>query len=150
MWLGGSQGSYLGLIRSGSWLLVRHFSRQRAVNVRKINPKVPFPEAASISQSLYQIIKHHGPLTVPNTWLHAKEANISGLKSKTHMKIMLKWMRGRKMLKLFSNQVGSSTKFLHSTLPEEPRTDQAEVPADLHLKTEKPLLKRKMQENKRS
>lgn len=52
--------------------LIRHFSRERAENVKRVNPKVPFPEAISISQSLYQIIKQHGPLSVSNTWIHAK------------------------------------------------------------------------------
>ncbi|KDP25184.1 hypothetical protein JCGZ_20340 [Jatropha curcas] len=131
-WFGG--GGNVGTIRSS---LVRYFSRARAVNVRKINPKVPFPEAAYISQSLYSIIKQHGPLTVSNTWNHAKESNISGLNSKTHMKILLKWMRGRKMLKLFCSNVGSSKKFLHCTLPEEPQTDQMKELSELNLQTDK-------------
>ncbi|XP_050230566.1 uncharacterized protein LOC126679558 [Mercurialis annua] len=119
--------------------VVRYFSsrsRQRAVNVRKINPKVPFPEAALISQSLYTIIKQNGPLTIASTWNCAKEANIEGLNSKTHMKIMLKWMRGRKMLKLLCNQVGSSKKFFHTTLPEDPHADHSKLITHLH--TQKP------------
>lgn len=54
--------------------LVRYYSssRKAAVNVRKINPKVPTQQAYSIAQSLYGIIKQHGPLTVSNTWIHAK------------------------------------------------------------------------------
>lgn len=97
-------------------------SRKRAPNLRKINPKVPQQEAASIAEDLYNVIKQHGPLSVSNTWNHAKEANISGLNSKTHMKIMLKWMMGRHMLKLFCNHVGSNKRFLLSSLPEEPRS----------------------------
>ncbi|EEF43495.1 uncharacterized protein LOC8278490 [Ricinus communis] len=138
-WIGGGGGN-VGLIKNS---MLRYFSRQRAVNVRKINPKVPFPEAALISQSLYNIIKERGPLSIANTWNYAKEANISGLNSKTHMKIMLKWMRGRKMLKFFCNHVGSSKKFLHSTLPEEPRSDQSKVLSEPNLQTEKPSRKRK-------
>lgn len=53
-------------------LLVRYMSRTRAVNVRKINPKVPIPEAKSIATSLYDLIKQRGPLTVPNTWTLAQ------------------------------------------------------------------------------
>ncbi|KAA8526048.1 hypothetical protein F0562_007852 [Nyssa sinensis] len=60
-----------------------------------------------------------------------EDAGISGLNSKTHMKIMLKWMRGRKMLKLFCNRVGSSKKFLHCTLPEEPQIDQSKNSIEL-------------------
>ncbi|KAH0875838.1 hypothetical protein HID58_073200 [Brassica napus] len=100
-------------------LLVRHMSRERAVNVRKINPKVSIQEAHIISSSLYDVFKKHGPLSVPNTWLRAQEAGVSGLNSKTHMKLMLKWMRGRKMLKLICNQVGSSKKFFHTVLPDD-------------------------------
>ncbi|XP_039167131.1 uncharacterized protein LOC120292776 [Eucalyptus grandis] len=66
------------------------------------------------------------------------EAGVSGLQSKTHMKLMLKCMRGRKMLKLFCNQVGSSKKFLLSTLPEGPQNDQSTSTVELNLQTEKP------------
>ncbi|RAL53475.1 unnamed protein product [Cuscuta campestris] len=116
-WPGGGNG---GAMRT----VVRYMSdsRKRAPNLRKINPKVPQQEAASIAEDLYNVIKQHGPLSVSNTWNHAKEANISGLNSKTHMKIMLKWMMGRHMLKLFCNHVGSNKRFLLSSLPEEPRS----------------------------
>lgn len=53
-------------------LFVRYMSRERAVNVRKINPKVPIQEAYAISNSLYDLFKKHGPLSVPNTWLRAQ------------------------------------------------------------------------------
>ncbi|CAN1177857.1 hypothetical protein LINPERHAP2_LOCUS33348 [Linum perenne] len=135
---GGGAG---GAIKSA---LVRYFSRERAVNVRKINPKVPFPEAFAISESLYTIIKQNGPLTIGNTWTLAKEANVDGLSSKTHMKIMLKWMRGRKLLKLICNHVGSNKKFMHCTLPEEPQkqSDSTTTAQPSNLKTEKPILRK--------
>jgi hypothetical protein len=53
-------------------VLRRHFSRKRAVDVRRINPKVPKEEAVAISGRLLQILADHGPLTVGNTWNHAK------------------------------------------------------------------------------
>uniref|UniRef100_A0A6N2N7C4 Uncharacterized protein n=1 Tax=Salix viminalis TaxID=40686 RepID=A0A6N2N7C4_SALVM len=142
MWFRGGLGGGGGNI--GSILkdqIVRRFSRARAVDVKRINPKVPFSEAASIAQSLYHVIKEHGPLTVSNTWNQVKEADISGLNSKTHMKIMLKWMRGRKMLKLFCNP--NSNKFLHCTLPEEPRTEQPNSAPELSLQTKKKPSKKK-------
>ncbi|GAV75128.1 hypothetical protein CFOL_v3_18607, partial [Cephalotus follicularis] len=123
-------------------VVVRYFSRKAAVNVRKINPKVPHEDAFSIAHSLYHILKHQGPLTVSNTWLLAKDAGICGLNSKTHMKIMLKWMRGRKMLKLFCNQVGSNKKFLHCTLPEDPEQPQSSLESE-QQKTKKPPIKGK-------
>ncbi|OMO95176.1 hypothetical protein CCACVL1_05527 [Corchorus capsularis] len=125
-------------------------SRSRAVNVRKINPKVPIPEARSIASSLYDLIKQKGPLTVSNTWIEAQEAGLCGLQSKTHMKIMLKWMRGRKLLKLFCNQVGSNKNFYHCTLPEEPRTEQLESPSEPKLQTKKPSPKAKRKTKKQT
>ncbi|PKI69484.1 hypothetical protein CRG98_010117 [Punica granatum] len=143
MWFsrGGAASKATAAVSSG--IFVRYFSRERAVNVRKINPKVPPQEAYSIARGLYDVIKAHGPLTVGNTWTHAQEAGLTGLQSKTHMKIMLKWMRGRKMLKLLCNNVGSNKKFLHTTLPEEPQKDQPVSTMGLNLQTERPPLKKK-------
>ncbi|XP_030552299.2 uncharacterized protein LOC115756604 [Rhodamnia argentea] len=137
MWSSVRGGASRAPMSSGS-MFVRYFSRKRAENVRKINPKVPPQEAYSIARSLHDVIRLHGPLTIPNTWTHALEAGVSGLQSKTHMKLMLKWMRGRKMLKLLCNQVGSSKKFFISTLPEEPQDDRSTSTAELNLQTEKP------------
>ncbi|KAG6405394.1 hypothetical protein SASPL_132983 [Salvia splendens] len=121
---------------------MRYFStssRKRAPNLRKINPRVPFQEAAYIAEGLYDVIKANGPLTIGNAWNHVKEAGISGLNSKTHMKIMLKWMRGRSMLKQICNQVGSNKKFLVTTYPEEPLTaDQVINSPEVKPKTLKP------------
>ncbi|XP_058085019.1 uncharacterized protein LOC131232650 [Magnolia sinica] len=128
---------------------VRYFSRKCSTNLKRINPKVPPQEASSIANGLYQIIKDNGPLTVSNAWNHAKDASISGLSSKTHMKIMLKWMRGRKMLKLFCTHVGSNKRFLHSTLPEDPQAVQLEESPAPVRKTAKPSAKRKKPSAKR-
>ncbi|PIA34982.1 hypothetical protein AQUCO_03700321v1 [Aquilegia coerulea] len=136
---GGGGGGGVGRMMM---MMVRHFSKKRAENVRKINPKVTPQEASSIAQNIYQVINQNGPLTVSSTWNHLKDAGVSGLNSKTHMKLMLKWMRGRKMLKLFCNQVGSNKKFLHSTLPEEPH-GQSSNTLEVKLETEKPSMKRK-------
>nr|GMD97556.1 uncharacterized protein LOC109156984 [Ipomoea batatas] len=137
-WQGGGNG---GVIKT----FVRYMSnsRKRAPNLRKINPKVPQQEAASIAEALYNVIRQHGPLSVSNTWNHAKEASINGLNSKTHMKIMLKWMMGRHMLKLFCNHVGSNKKFFLSTLPEEPHIKQAIEAMELKAKAETPTKSRK-------
>ncbi|GAB4835064.1 hypothetical protein Ancab_033332 [Ancistrocladus abbreviatus] len=122
---------------------VRYFSRKCAPNLRKINPKLPPLEASSVSQTLYHIIKQHGPLTVSSTWIHAKEAGVSSLNSKTHMKIMLKWMRGRKMLKQFYQHVGSNKRFLLGTLPEEPKSERANNSAEQNFQIEQPSIIRK-------
>lgn len=59
-------------------------------------------------------------------------------------------MRGRKMLKLFCNGVGSNKKFFHAALPEEPQIDQLEIPSEVKLQDEKPAPKtgKKLNDNK--
>ncbi|PON40669.1 tumor necrosis factor receptor family protein [Parasponia andersonii] len=145
LWLGrrigagaGAGAGAGGANGGGAIALVRYFSRKRAENLRKINPRVSPQEASSIARNLYDVLKQHGPLTVSNAWLHAKDSGVSGLNSKTHMKLLLKWMRGRKMLKLWCNQVGSSKKFLLSTLPEDPKVEQLRREAEVKLQTKKP------------
>ncbi|KAM5571437.1 hypothetical protein ABKV19_011834 [Rosa sericea] len=138
-----------GLIKAATASFARYFSRERAENLRKINPKVSFPEANSIARDLYDVVKQHGPITIPNTWAQAKESGVSGLNSKTHMKIMLKWMRGRKMLKLFPNQVGSNKKFLLCTLPEDPHVTEFRTSTAVKVLSKKPSSKRKKQKQKR-
>lgn len=109
---------------AGGRMLVRYFSRKRSPDLRRINPKVPREEAKAISKNLYDILKDHGPLTVSNTWNYVKEAGIDGLNSKTHMKIMLKWMTGRNMLKLSCTHIGSAKKFHYSILAEDPQASK--------------------------
>lgn len=69
---GGGRGGAAGAAAAAGWNLVRYFSRKRAPDLRRINPKVPKEEAKEISKSLYQIIKERGPLSVASTWDHAK------------------------------------------------------------------------------
>ncbi|KAI3884211.1 hypothetical protein MKW92_006450 [Papaver armeniacum] len=129
--------------------MVRYFSKKRAEDVRRINPKVPIPEAAAISQNLYQVIKDHGPLNISSTWSHAQEASVDGINSKTHMKILLKWMRGRNMLKLLCHQVGSHKKFYYTTLPEDPNSAEAKNILAMKLETEKNPAKRNTNKKKK-
>ncbi|ERN08181.1 hypothetical protein AMTRI_Chr09g17240 [Amborella trichopoda] len=123
--------------------LVRYFSRKRQPDLKKINPKVPYSEADAIAKDLLQVFKERGPLTVGSTWDHAKEVGINGLNSKTHMKILLKWMRGRKMLKLLCTHVGSNKKFFHTPWREKPQTDGPESPSEPIPKTSQPNSPRK-------
>lgn len=116
---------------------VRYMSKKRAENLRKINPKVPYSEATSIAQNLYNLIQNRGPLTIGTAWTNAQEAGISGINSKTHMKILLKWMRGKKMLKQICQQVGSNKKFLLCT-PQDSEAVQATGSPRVKLRTEKP------------
>ncbi|XP_078153410.1 uncharacterized protein LOC144548578 [Carex rostrata] len=121
---------------AGGWMAnaVRHFSRKKAEDVRRINPKVPKEEAVEISKGLLQIVNDHGPLTVADTWNRVKDAGISGLNSKTHMKLLLKWMRGRKMLKLSCAHVGNSKKFFYSTKSHEDDSGVLTLPISTTVK----------------
>ncbi|XP_047341629.1 uncharacterized protein LOC124945273 [Impatiens glandulifera] len=149
MWLTGGVGGGGGGGGARA-IFVRYFCRKRAVDVKRISPKVPFQEAASIAESLYGIIKHNGPLTVSNTWNHAKEASIDGLNSKTHMKIMLKWMRGKNMLKLLCQHIGNNKKFMHTTLPEDPQSDHLKNSLDKEVPSEKkPSAKQQKKKSKK-
>jgi hypothetical protein len=47
-----------------------------------------------------------------------QDAGISGLNSKTHMKILLKWMTGRRVVKLTCVHVGNAKKFLYAPYTE--------------------------------
>ncbi|KAL2936757.1 Proteasome activator complex subunit 4A [Bienertia sinuspersici] len=115
---------------------VRYMSKKRAENLKKINPKVPYSEATSIAQNLFNLIQHRGPVTIGSAWTNAQEAGISGISSKTHMKILLKWMRGKRMLKQVCQQVGSSKKFLLCT-PQDIPAVQATGSPRIKLRTEK-------------
>lgn len=62
-------GSLMNMMSSS---LVRHFSRKRGENLRKINPKVAPQEASNIAQHLYRLINQRGPLTISNAWIQAQ------------------------------------------------------------------------------
>ncbi|KAM6568405.1 hypothetical protein CsatB_016390 [Cannabis sativa] len=66
------------------------------------------------------------------------DSGVGVINSKTHMKLLLKWMRGRKMLKLWSTGVGSSKKFLLSTLPEDPKVTQIRSDMEVKIQHKKP------------
>ncbi|XP_024372970.1 uncharacterized protein [Physcomitrium patens] len=52
------------------------------------------------SQTLHKILEEHGPITVSECWNHASQMQNHGLKSKRHMKMMLRWMRERRTVKI--------------------------------------------------
>ncbi|KAL3684865.1 hypothetical protein R1sor_002887 [Riccia sorocarpa] len=60
-------------------------------------------EGETWSGKLREIVKENGPLTVSSFWEHLKD---TGLRSKRHMKIILKWMRGQNHVKLICNHIG--------------------------------------------
>ncbi|KAK9218240.1 hypothetical protein WN943_006877 [Citrus x changshan-huyou] len=77
---------------------------------------------------MVDIVKEDGPLTVAETWERAKVcvsvklnfnrlifAGASGLTGKSHMKIVLRWMRERQKLRLVCNHVGPHKQILYTT-----------------------------------
>ncbi|XP_074312812.1 uncharacterized protein LOC141648207 [Silene latifolia] len=134
---GGGGGSM-----SKTW--VRYMSKKKAENLRKINPKVPYPEATSIAQDLYNVFNQRGPLTYGDAWTSFQEAGVTGLNSKTHMKLMLKWMRGKKIIRQICQQSGNNKKFLLCT----PDAAQAEQEARA-LEVKVPTAKKKSQNRKK-
>ncbi|KAL0923624.1 hypothetical protein M5K25_007688 [Dendrobium thyrsiflorum] len=81
--------------------------RWRCCYCNGISSRVPRKQAKAISESLYEVIKQHGPISVANTW--------------SLVKIILKWIR-EKDVKRFCTHHGSTKRFLHSILPEESQT----------------------------
>ncbi|KAK8311855.1 hypothetical protein V6Z11_A04G000300 [Gossypium hirsutum] len=82
--------------------MIRYFST-------KPKPKMKPIELKTVT---FDILKEHGPLTVGDTWERIKEVGLRGLTSKRHMKIVLRWMRGRQNIRLICNHVGPHKQFL--------------------------------------
>ncbi|KAE9605054.1 hypothetical protein Lalb_Chr10g0093061 [Lupinus albus] len=78
--------------------------------------KMPSEQKHSIANGIFDIIKNHGPITVSNTWIRAKEAGMKDLTSKTQMKVVLRWMREKQKLRLVCNHVGAHKQFQY-TIP---------------------------------
>lgn len=74
-------GGFAGLVFN---TFARHFSRKRAENLRKINPKLTPQEASLVAQDLYGVVQQHGPLTISNAWIKAQVGFPSLLVSVTY------------------------------------------------------------------
>lgn len=94
---------------------VRYFAKKPKPKMRPADTRLPPEQAIAISTAVFDVIKAHGPLTVAGTWDRVKEAGIKGLDSKTHLKIMLQWMKERQRVKLICNHVGHNKQFLYVT-----------------------------------
>lgn len=78
--------------------------------------KTPPEQRNTIAKALFDIVKEHGPITVGKTWERVKEVGPKDLASKSHMKVVLRWMREKKKLRLVCNHVGAHKQFLY-TIP---------------------------------
>ncbi|XP_068654843.1 uncharacterized protein [Aristolochia californica] len=94
---------------------VRYFAKKPKPKLKPIELKTPPEQTQTISRVIFDIVKEHGPLTIAETWEHAKDVGVRGLTSKRHMKIILRWMRERQKLRLMCNHVGPHKQFLYTT-----------------------------------
>ncbi|KMS99621.1 hypothetical protein BVRB_1g021910 [Beta vulgaris subsp. vulgaris] len=95
----------------------------RLMTAKKPKPKMKPIELKSqqpeqtqtITRTIFDILKEHGPLTIAQTWERLQEVGLKELTSKSQMKTVMRWMRQRQKLKLFCNHVGPHKQFLYST-----------------------------------
>ncbi|WCJ41829.1 hypothetical protein M5689_022671 [Euphorbia peplus] len=94
---------------------IRYFSTKPKPKMKPIELKSPPEQTQTITRAIFDIVKEHGPLTVNETWEKLQEVGLRGLKGKSHMKIVLRWMRERQKLRLICNHVGPHKQFLYTT-----------------------------------
>ncbi|XP_065865398.1 uncharacterized protein [Euphorbia lathyris] len=100
----------------------RYFSTKPKPKMKPIELKSPPEQTQTITRAIFDIVKEHGPLTVSETWEKLQEVGLRGLKGKSHMKIVLRWMRERQKLRLICNHVGPHKQFLYTTWFTKPST----------------------------
>ncbi|CAK9219175.1 unnamed protein product [Sphagnum troendelagicum] len=87
------------------------------------------------AESLFNILQAHGPLTAKGCWQHASQLENTALRSKRQMKLMLRWMREKRRVKITCNATGkgpTDKEFLFSlklpkTVRNKPSTSQEET-----------------------
>uniref|UniRef100_A0A453GJC3 Uncharacterized protein n=1 Tax=Aegilops tauschii subsp. strangulata TaxID=200361 RepID=A0A453GJC3_AEGTS len=72
-------------------------------------------QAQSITRTIFDVVKEHGPLTISDVWEHVKDVGLRGLTGKRQMKIMLRWMREKQKLRLICDHDGPHKQFLYTT-----------------------------------
>ncbi|KAH9752714.1 hypothetical protein KPL71_014811 [Citrus sinensis] len=84
--------------------------------MKPIKLKTPPEQIQTITRVMFDIVREDGPLTVAETWERVKVlAGASGLTGKSHMKIVLRWMRERQKLRLVCNHVDPHKQILYTT-----------------------------------
>ncbi|XP_044474480.1 uncharacterized protein LOC123202596 [Mangifera indica] len=98
-------------------MFLRYFSTKPKPKpkMKPIELNMPLEQTQTITRVIFGIVKEHGPLTVAETWERVKEVGLRGLTGKSHMKIVLRWMRERQKLRLICNHVGPHKQFLYTT-----------------------------------
>ncbi|TXG59723.1 hypothetical protein EZV62_014296 [Acer yangbiense] len=96
-------------------MFLRYFSTKPKPAMKPIELRMPPEQTQTITRVIFDIVKEHGPLTVAQTWDRVKEVGLRGLMGKSHMKVVLRWMRERQKLRLVCNHVGPHKQFLYTT-----------------------------------
>ncbi|KAK8489598.1 hypothetical protein V6N13_024027 [Hibiscus sabdariffa] len=95
--------------------MVRYFSTKPKPKMKPIELTMPPEQTQTITRVIFDILKEHGPLTVGDTWERVKEVGLRGLTGKSHMKVVLRWMRERQKIRLICNHEGPHKQFLYTT-----------------------------------
>ncbi|XP_045830422.1 uncharacterized protein LOC123921789 [Trifolium pratense] len=101
---------------------IRNVAKKLKPKMGAVTLKTPPEQRQTITRTLFDIVKEHGPITVSNTWERVKEVGLKDLTSKNHMKVVLRWMRERQKLRLVCNHVGAHKQFLYTTWFTKPGT----------------------------
>ncbi|XP_006660083.2 uncharacterized protein LOC102700363 [Oryza brachyantha] len=75
----------------------------------------PPEQAQSITRTIFDVVREHGPLTISDVWDHVKGVGLRGLTSKRQMKLMMRWMREKQKLRLICDHDGPHKQFLYTT-----------------------------------
>ncbi|XP_072967285.1 uncharacterized protein [Typha angustifolia] len=94
---------------------VRWVAKKPKPKMKPIELNTPPEQTQTITRTIFDIVKEHGPLTIADTWEHLKDVGLRGLTSKRQMKIILRWMRERQKLRLICNHDGPHKQFLYTT-----------------------------------
>ncbi|CAN1171371.1 hypothetical protein LINPERPRIM_LOCUS7926 [Linum perenne] len=100
---------------TGFQTFIRYFATKPKPKMKPVELNNPPEQTQTITRAIFDIVKEHGPLTVSETWEKVQEVGLRGLTGKTHMKIVLRWMRERQKLRLVCNHVGPHKQFLYTT-----------------------------------
>ncbi|KAJ7569367.1 hypothetical protein O6H91_01G075200 [Diphasiastrum complanatum] len=92
--------------------LVRLLASKPKHNTSKY-PKAWFGggEAQGSCNKILSILKTQGPLKVSDCWTHAEQA---GIKSKRHMKILLRWMKEQQRVRVLCNHLSEDKTDRHN------------------------------------
>ncbi|XP_042448589.1 uncharacterized protein LOC122033593 [Zingiber officinale] len=114
---------------------VRWMAKKPKPKMKAIDPPTPPELTQTITRTIFDVVKEHGPLTIADTWDHIKGVGLQGLSSKGQMKILLRWMRERQKLRLICNHDGPHKQFLYTTwftnpkvMPPRPKKGSSKLP----------------------